>query len=99
MSPNIKRRSWKELAPRAAVIDVETELLRAYPGGIAGLARDSGLSDSTVRRIAAGAFVRPPWDRLRALAACPGWRAMHLPYEMTPAQLLAFLPWRGGVKP
>ena len=98
MSPNTtKRRSWRELAPRAAI--TETELLRSYPGGIAGLARDSGLSDSTVRRIAVGAFVRPPWDRLRALAACPGWRAMHLPYEMTPAQLLAFLPWRGGVKP
>lgn len=49
------------------------ELLRAYPGGLRGLAEAIGASHSTLRRIRDTAFATLPRRHLRQLATVGGW--------------------------
>lgn len=73
------------------------ELFRSYPGGFAGLAADTKISDSHLRRIAALEFVAPPWDRLRAIAGAKRWVAVETFAHRNPSatELLARLGWTG----
>jgi hypothetical protein len=57
------------------------QLLASYPGGLPALARESRVPYTSLLRLRDRAAKRTPYDVLRRLAACAGWKK----HAMVPA--------------